>query len=56
MATVVVKKDGEDIDQALRRFKKAASPIKRELEKRKHFLSPREKRLFKQAQNRKFSR
>ncbi|WP_339024191.1 30S ribosomal protein S21 [Spiroplasma endosymbiont of Agriotes lineatus] len=56
MATVVVKKDGEDIDQVLRRLKKASSQVRKEQEKRKHFLSPREKRLFKRAQNRKFFR
>ncbi|WP_342263868.1 30S ribosomal protein S21 [Spiroplasma endosymbiont of Clivina fossor] len=56
MALLMIIRDGEDIDQALRRFKKVASPIKRELEKRKHFRTSREKRLLKQAQNRKFSR
>lgn len=55
MATIIVK-DGEEIDQVLRRLKKASSQVRREQEKRKYFLSPKQKRLFKRAQNRKFSR
>jgi small subunit ribosomal protein S21 len=51
--TVVVR-EGEPIDKALKRFQKAASGTKAEIRKREYHLSKKEKRIYKQKQNRKF--
>ena len=46
MATVIVKSD-EGLESALKRFKKISAFKKRELKKRVHWMSKREKRLYK---------
>jgi small subunit ribosomal protein S21 len=44
----------QPIDKALKRFQKAASGTKAEIRKREYHLSKKEKRIYKQKQNRKF--
>lgn len=53
MASVVVR-DGEPIEKALKRFQKVAAASKAEVRKREYHLSKKEKRIYKQKQNKKF--
>ena len=53
MASVIVH-EGELIEKALKRFQKVASSNKAEARKREYHLSKKEKRIYKQKQNRKF--
>lgn len=55
MATILIK-EGEELETVLKRFKKASAHIRREEEKRRHFLSPKQKKILKRSQNRKFAR
>ncbi len=53
MASVIVH-EGEPIDKALKRFQKVASANKAEARKREYYLSKKEKRIYKQKQNRRY--
>ncbi|AHI53927.1 MULTISPECIES: 30S ribosomal protein S21 [Spiroplasma] len=53
MASVTLH-EGEPIEKALKRFQKVASANKAEARKREYHLSKKEKRIYKQKQNRKF--
>ncbi|WP_250136756.1 30S ribosomal protein S21 [Mesoplasma whartonense] len=53
MASVIVH-EGEPIDKALKRFQKVASVNKAEARKREYYLSKKEKRIYKQKQNRRY--
>ncbi|QEH61828.1 30S ribosomal protein S21 [Spiroplasma chinense] len=53
MASVVVR-EGEPIEKALKRFQKVAASSKAEARKREYHLSKKEKRIYKQKQNKKF--
>ncbi|WP_342268995.1 30S ribosomal protein S21 [Spiroplasma endosymbiont of Aspidapion aeneum] len=47
-------RDGEPIDKALKRFQKVAAVSKAESRKREYHLSKKEKRIFKQKQNKRY--
>ncbi|ASP28175.1 30S ribosomal protein S21 [Spiroplasma corruscae] len=53
MASIVVK-EGEPIEKALKRFQKVAAANKSEARRREYHLSKKEKRIYKQNQNKKF--
>ncbi|AHF57937.1 MULTISPECIES: 30S ribosomal protein S21 [Spiroplasma] len=53
MATIVVK-NGEPLDKALKRFNKVSAVRRKEARRKEHFLSKKEKRRYKQEQNRSF--
>ncbi|WP_338969166.1 30S ribosomal protein S21 [Spiroplasma endosymbiont of Labia minor] len=53
MASVTLH-EGEPIEKALKRFQKVASVNKAEVRKREYHLSKKEKRIYKQKQNRRF--
>ncbi|PPE04531.1 30S ribosomal protein S21 [Entomoplasma ellychniae] len=53
MASIKVH-EGESIEKALKRFQKVASAQKAEARKREYHMNKKEKRIYKQKQNRKF--
>ncbi|AKU79653.1 30S ribosomal protein S21 [Spiroplasma turonicum] len=53
MASIVVK-EGEPIEKALKRFQKVAAANKSEARRREYHLSKKEKRIYKQNQNKKY--
>ena len=52
--TRVIVKDEENLEKALKKFKRLSSFKRREIKKRKHYMSKKEKRIFKQNKGKKF--
>lgn len=53
MTTIIIK-NGEPLDKALKRFNKITSIKRKEVRKREHWMSKKEKRRYKQEQNKNF--